>query len=154
MAAALDPSPRAGGIFERTLNSKPSAGCRRSKARTQRLSRLDGIGRSECKANSPVSDTSSSRCSDSAAAMQSKPGPRFAEDAGTRTRRLRITQHRFLDRGELGGAGDPPPAVVGDPRPGGPPPPPGPPPNRLPRPPGPPLEHPPPPRPRTALAEN
>ena len=34
--------------------------------------------------------------------MQSNPGPRFAEEAGARTIRLRITQHRFLERPALG----------------------------------------------------
>ena len=47
-------------------------------------------------------------CSASAAANASKPGPRFAEDAGTRTRRaarLHQPEHRLLDRGEVRLAG-------------------------------------------------
>src|SRR5207302_1351283 len=50
----------------------------------------------------------------SAAAMLSKPGPRFAEDAGTRTTRLRITKHRFLDAPDLNRARDHAAVVVGD----------------------------------------
>ena len=47
----------------------------------------------------PVSSTSSSRCSETAAAIASKPGPRFADEPGTRTRRRRpiSPEHRPLD---------------------------------------------------------
>ena len=111
--------PRA-AICEGILNVNSSAGCRRSNARTQRFSRPRATASSVSTAKLPVSSTSSSTCSASAAAMQSNPGPRFAEDAGTRTkrrritrprsqaRRSRVTQHRFLDRRRLDGALDDP----------------------------------------------
>ena len=47
--------------------------------------------------NSPVSSTSSSRCSETAAAITSYPGPRLAEEAGTRiSRRRAVTPGRRL----------------------------------------------------------
>src|SRR5436190_2019877 len=49
----------------------------------------------------PVSSTSSSMCSPSAAASTSKPGPRLAEDAGTRTS-LRLCIDGALDRFDAG----------------------------------------------------
>jgi hypothetical protein len=90
IAAALEPRPPASGISDAIRNVKSSAGCSRSNARTQRFSRPRETGRSVSTAKLPVSSTSSSTCSEIAAAMQSKPGPRFADDAGTRTTRLRI----------------------------------------------------------------
>ena len=68
------------------MNSKSSAGCSVSNARTARLRRSRAIARSVWTAKRPVSSTSSSTCSPSAAASTSKPGPRFADEAGTRTR--------------------------------------------------------------------
>ena len=82
IAAALEPRPPTSGISERILNVKPSAGRRRSNARTQRFSRprltADRSRRRSC----PVSSTSSSRCRASAAAMQSKPGPEVRRGGG------------------------------------------------------------------------
>ncbi len=72
MAAALDPRPAASGISERIVKRWPSAGWRRSNARTQRLSRPSGTpGRSHTTANSSASSTSSSSVSPSAAASTS-----------------------------------------------------------------------------------
>src|ERR1700712_1744123 len=76
-------------MSERIRNSKRAGGCSRSKPRTARLRRSRAICRSVTTAKRPVSTTSISVCSASAAANESKPGPRFAEDAGTRTRRRR-----------------------------------------------------------------
>ena len=60
------------GISERIWKVMPSAGCRRSNAFTQRLLRSVGTpGTSECTKNSPVSSTSSSSCSERAAASTS-----------------------------------------------------------------------------------
>src|ERR1700757_1191467 len=95
-------------------NVKPSAGCKRSKARTHRFSRPRATGRVDSTPNSPVSSTSSCSVSEIAAAMQSNPGPWLADEAGTRTALLRITQPRFLDRADLDRCGDHPPVVVGD----------------------------------------
>lgn len=89
IAAALEPSPADSGMSDEILNSNPSAGCRRSNALTTRLSRSRGTASRVSTANVPVSCTSSSRWSERAAARTSNPGPRFAEDAGTRTRRRR-----------------------------------------------------------------
>ena len=72
IAAALEPSPAATGISERIWKVTPSAGWRRSNARTHRFERSAGRpGTSEWTKNSPVSSASSSRCSDSAAASTS-----------------------------------------------------------------------------------
>ena len=72
MAAALEPSPADGGISDRIRKASPSAGCSASKARTHRLVRSSGTpGTSHSTENSPVSSTSSSRPSDSAAASTS-----------------------------------------------------------------------------------
>ena len=79
---------------ERIVNSKSSAGCSVSNARTARLRRSRAIARSVWTAKRPVSSTSSSTCSPSAAASTSKPGPRLADDAGTRTRRRRFISYR------------------------------------------------------------
>src|SRR3954453_8189977 len=90
MAAALEPSPRATGMSLRISNRRPSAAWRRSNALTQRFSRSAGRPSSPASTSKlPNSVTSSSRWMSSAAARTSKPGPRFAEDAGTLTRRLR-----------------------------------------------------------------
>src|SRR5919112_1109579 len=88
----------------RIVNSKSPAGCSVSKARTARLRRSPAIARSVCTAKRPVSVTSSSMCSPSAAASTSKPGPRLAEDAGTRTSR-RLCIDGALDRFDAGLAG-------------------------------------------------
>ena len=88
IAAPLDPSPAETGICELMRNDNPSDGCRASNARTHRLVR--SLGRSASPAStlvSPVSSTSSSSWMASAAAIESKPGPRLADDAGTRTMR-------------------------------------------------------------------
>ena len=72
MAAALEPSPAAGGMSERIAKRMPSAGWSRSKARTHRLVRSSGTpGRSHSTENSPVSSTSSSSSIASAAARTS-----------------------------------------------------------------------------------
>ena len=72
MAAALEPSPAAGGISERIAKRMPSAGWSRSNARTHRLVRSSGTpGRSHSTENSPVSSTSSSSSISSAAASTS-----------------------------------------------------------------------------------
>src|SRR5919107_6453072 len=86
------------------VNSKPSAGCSVSNARTARLRRSRAIWRSVWTAKRPVSETSSSTCSDSAAASTSNPGPRLAEDAGSRTS-LRLCIDGALDRRDVGLAG-------------------------------------------------
>src|SRR4051794_5681358 len=72
-------------------NSKSSGGCRRAKPRTTRLRRSRAIERSVWTPKRPVSITSTSTWSASAAASTSNPGPRLAEDAGTRIRRRRFT---------------------------------------------------------------
>src|SRR5205807_3927087 len=63
--------------------------------------------------NSPFSSTSSSRCKERAPASESNPGPRFAEEAGTRTLQRRpireergSSKHRLLHCFELRIAGD------------------------------------------------
>ena len=72
IAAALEPSPRARGIPLRSRKAIPSAGRRLSKALTIRLSRSVGTAAPPVsKENSPVSSTSSSRNSDTAAAITS-----------------------------------------------------------------------------------
>ncbi len=91
-AAALDPSPPDSGMPEPIVNSNPSAGCRRSNARTTRLVPVArdvevGVDARTCRSRA----TSSSRCSASAAASVSKPGPRLADEAGTRTTRRRAS---------------------------------------------------------------
>ena len=90
IAAPLDPRPASSGISERILKLRPSIACSSENARTQRL--VSSAGRRASPASTeklPVSSTSSSRCSDTAAAIASKPGPRFADEPGTRTRRRR-----------------------------------------------------------------
>ena len=79
------------GTRERRRKVNPSALWSRSNARTTRFDRSHGTARSVSTANVPVSSTSSSRWRASAAANTSKPGPRLAEEAGTRTRRRRFT---------------------------------------------------------------
>ena len=85
-AAALEPRPPRSGISERIRKLKPSAGCSRSKARTTRFSRSRrrqvGLDREAGRSPRPRARGTAP----SAAAKQSKPGPRFAEDAGTPTR--------------------------------------------------------------------
>ena len=72
IAAALEPRPAATGISERIWKVTPSAGRSRSNARTHRFERSVGRpGTSECTKNSPVSSTSSSSRSESAAASTS-----------------------------------------------------------------------------------
>ena len=72
IAAALDPRPAPTGISERNRKVTPSAGWSSSNARTQRLSWSTGTpSMSVSTANSPVSSTSSSRCTASAAASTS-----------------------------------------------------------------------------------
>ena len=73
-------------MTDRIRNAKRSGGCRRANARTARLRRSRATCRSVPNENEPVSVTSSSRWSASAAANASKPGPRLAEEPGTRTR--------------------------------------------------------------------
>ncbi len=87
IAAALEPRPPTSGICERIANETPSAGCSRSNALTARFLRPCATGRSVVSSKASARCTSSSRCIPSAAAKLSKPGPRFAEEAGTRTRR-------------------------------------------------------------------
>src|SRR3954451_7417930 len=87
-------------MSERIRNSKASGGCSRSKPRTARLRRSLAIARSVTTAKRPVSTTSTSVCSASAAAKASKPGPRVAEEAGRRTRR-----RRSIRGGTLSGPG-------------------------------------------------
>src|SRR5947208_3072445 len=88
-AAALVPRPPLSGMSERMRNSNPSTGCRAVNPRTARLRWSRAIFRSVCTAKRPVSTTSSSMCRARAQAMLSKPGPRFADEAGTRTSRRR-----------------------------------------------------------------
>ena len=72
IAAALEPSPRASGISLRSVKAIPSAGRRLSKARTSRFSRSVGSSAPPgSKENSPASSTSSSRKSETAAAITS-----------------------------------------------------------------------------------
>src|SRR5215813_5222642 len=87
-------------MSERIVNSKSSGGCSAAKARTARLRRSVAIARSVWTAKRPVSATSSSMCRSSAAPMTSNPGPRLAEDAGTRTTRL-LCKYGLLHRGDL-----------------------------------------------------
>ena len=72
IAAALEPSPRASGISLRRRKAMPSAGVQALEGADDRLSRpvetSSPPGSSE---NSPVSSTSSSRCSETAAAITS-----------------------------------------------------------------------------------
>ena len=93
-AAALVPRPPESGMSERIVNSKSSGGCSAAKPRTHRLRRSRAIRRFVWTAKRPVSTTSTSMCRSSAAPITSKPGPRLAEDAGTRTVRLRFTRAR------------------------------------------------------------
>src|SRR3954451_22385528 len=92
-------------------NSKSSGRCRRAKPRTTRLRRARAIEKPVWTPKSPVSTTSTSMWSATAAASTSNPGPRLAEDAGTRIRRRRLTgrrsrsQHGPLDRADVGLAG-------------------------------------------------
>src|SRR5215217_1351343 len=92
-------------------NSKSSGACSRSKPRTTRLRRSRAIERSVWTPKRPVSTTSTSTWSASAAASTSNPGPRFADEAGTRMRRRRLkgrrsrAQHGPLDRADVGLAG-------------------------------------------------
>src|ERR1044071_7918955 len=85
----------------RIVNSKSSAGGSVSNARTARLRRSRAIPSSVWTAKRPVSSTSSSMCRPSAAASTSNPGPRLAEEAGTRTSR-RLCIDGALDRGDVG----------------------------------------------------
>src|SRR3954447_12728414 len=93
-------------------NSKSSGGCRRAKPRTTRLRRSRAIDRVVWTPKRPVSTTSTSTWSARAAASTSNPGPRLAEEAGTRMRRRRLTrrrsrtEHRPLHRADVGLAGD------------------------------------------------
>ena len=111
IAAALDPSPPDSGMSDAIRNSKSSA-------RVQPLERPhDQVGRGRAATSRSVTaprtsrspTTSSSRCSASAAASTSNPGPRLAEEAGTRTTAPAAERHpedRPLDRAELGLARD------------------------------------------------
>ncbi len=85
IAAALVPSPPESGMSDRIVNSKSSGEARAANPRTIRLRLSRAIRRSVWTANCPVSTTSTSRCRSSAAPITSNPGPRLAEDAGTRT---------------------------------------------------------------------
>ena len=80
------PAPRSAGSPSASRNGSRRRG-HALEGPAARFERSRGTGRSVSKANSPGSSTSSSRCRSSAAAKQSKPGPRFAEEAGTRTDR-------------------------------------------------------------------
>src|SRR5689334_11743857 len=88
-------------MSERIVNSKSSGGCSAANPRTARLRRSVAIAMSVWTAKRPVSTTSSSMCRSSAAPMTSNPGPRLAEDAGTRTTR-RLCKYGLLDRGDVG----------------------------------------------------
>src|SRR4051794_33209325 len=92
-------------MSERIVNSKSSGACRAANPRTARLRRSVAIARSVWTAKLPVSATSSSMCRSSAAPITSNPGPRLAEDAGTRTSR-RLCKYGLLDRGDVGLARD------------------------------------------------
>src|SRR6185369_7157417 len=90
----------------RSRKAIPSAGRRLSKARTIRLSRpVETPSPPSSKENSPASSTSSSRNIAIAAAIASYPGPRLAEEAGTRTSRWRaviaLIKHGPLDGAEV-----------------------------------------------------
>src|SRR3954468_16572227 len=104
-------------------NSNSSGACRRAKPRTTRLRRSRAIERSVWTPKRPVSTTSTSTWSASAAASTSNPGPRLAEEAGTRIRRRRLigprpvragpargrpsrAEHGPLDRADVGLARD------------------------------------------------
>ena len=84
------PRPPESGTFDVIRNSKSSGGQRRANPRTTRLRRSRAIERSVTTPKRPVSTTSTSMCMASAAARTSKPGPRLAEEAGTRTSRRRL----------------------------------------------------------------
>src|SRR6185369_13675440 len=92
-------------MSERIVNSKSSGGCSAANPRTARLRRSAAIARSVWTAKDPVSTTSSSMCRSSAAPITSNPGPRLAEDAGTRTSR-RLCKYGLLHRGDVGLARD------------------------------------------------
>src|SRR5215212_4295073 len=81
-------------------NSNSSGACSRAKPRTTRLRRSRAIERFVWTPKRPVSTTSTSTWSASAAASTSNPGPRLAEEAGTRIRR-----RRFIGPREPVGAG-------------------------------------------------
>src|ERR1700692_2200800 len=82
-----------------------------SNAATARVERSPGASSSPRTSKRSASLSSSSRNSPSAAAKQSNPGPRFAEDAGTRTLTAALIpatggaplpEYRALDRAQLG----------------------------------------------------
>ena len=101
-------------------NSKSSGDARRAKPRTTRLRRSRAIERSVTTAKCPVSTTSTSMCRASAAARTSKPGPRLAEEAGTRMRRRRLTTRARPSRPRRSRARTAPPSPRGRARPAGP----------------------------------
>src|SRR4051794_2655399 len=111
IAAALVPSPPLSGMSLRIVNSKSSGGCSAANPRTIKLRRSRAIRRSVWTANWPVSSTSTSMCRSSAAPITSKPGPRLAEDAGTRTVRRLFTEDGALDRRHVRLARDDRPGV-------------------------------------------
>src|SRR4051795_2295463 len=78
-------------------NSNASGAWRRSNPRTTRLRRSRAIARSVTTPKLPVSTTSTSVWSASAAANVSNPGPRLADEAGTRTTRRRSIRAGTLD---------------------------------------------------------
>ena len=90
-AAALVPSPPISGTAEPIRNSKSSAGCSASKPRTHRLRRSGAIARACRRRTRPSPRPRARRAATSAAASTSNPGPRLADEAGTRTTRRRFT---------------------------------------------------------------
>ncbi len=89
--------PTAGSPSRSGTRSRPPDAAARRHAR-QGWSGLGARRARSATAKLPVSCTSSSRCSESAAPSTSKPGPRLAEEAGTRTRRRR---RRVISRAPL-----------------------------------------------------
>jgi hypothetical protein len=106
IAAALVPSPPESGMSERIVNSKSSGGCSAANPRTIRLRRSRAIRRSVWTPKRPVSTTSTSMWRSSAAPITSNPGPRLAEDAGTRTSR-RLLKPRPACSGLAAASGGP-----------------------------------------------
>ena len=90
IAAALEPSPRASGISVRIRKASPSAGCRLSKARTNRLSRPVGdIKPTGIEHEVARSSTSNSRCKDERRRHHVVPRAEVGRGGGARTSRWR-----------------------------------------------------------------
>src|SRR5439155_9875229 len=114
IAAPLEPSPAAKGTSDSMRKERRSTGWRSANDLTQRFESSAGTACPPTSTeNSPVSSTSSSRNRETAPARESNPGPRFAEEAGTRILQRRPIsavrgsfQHGAFHRLELRLAGD------------------------------------------------